>query len=268
MAMIMHHTNPIDVCTLPAELLFSASTTPGTSPRSSECRSPVAGMGNVVVKKTFLDLDDELSLHYSFRQLRKCKTDTSLHLSAKPAVYEPGKFSDDVQAALLQQELDDAISRTSQSRRLETCDGDERTTVMLKNIPNNYTRDMVLNLLDETGFAGLYDFAYLPFDFEKKANLGYSFVNFVRGDIVPSFWKVFSNFSDWATPSVKVATVKWSSPLQGVQSHIERFRNSPVMHKSVPEKYKPVILLDGKHQPFPGPTKRVKPPHKASLHKS
>jgi len=251
--MIMHHTNQSDVRTLPAELLCSTS--------------PAAGTGNMVVKRTFLDLDDEVSLYYCFRQLRKCKTDTSLHFSAKPAVYEPGKFSDDVQAAL-QPELDEAISQTPLLLRLETCAGDERTTVMLKNIPNNYTRDMVLNLLDEKGFAGLYDFVYLPFDFEKKANLGYAFVNLVRGDIVPSFWKVFSNFSDWAIPSVKVATVKWSSPHQGLQSHIERFRNSPVMHKSVPEKYKPVILLDGKRQQFPGPTKRVKPPYKASVHRN
>jgi len=266
--MIMQNTNQSDVCRVPTELLLSASTTPGTSPRCSECRSPAAGTGNVIVKRTFLDLDDELSLHYSFRQLRKCKSDTSLHLSAKPAVYEPGKFSDGVQASPFQQELDEAGSLTFPSLRLETCAGDERTTVMLKNIPNNYTRDMVLNLLDETGFAGLYDFAYLPFDFEKKANLGYAFVNLVRGDIVPSFWKVFSHFSDWAIPSVKVATVKWSSPHQGLLSHIERFRNSPVMHKSVPEKFKPVILLDGKRQQFPGPTKRVKPPHKASVHRN
>jgi len=266
--MIMQNTNQSDVCTLPTETLLSASTTPGTSPRGSECRSPAAGTGNVIVKRTFLDLDDELSIHYSLRQLRKCKSDTSLHLSAKPAVYEPGKFSDGVQAAPLQQELDEVISLTSPSLRLETFVGDERTSVMLKNIPNNYTRDMFFNLLDETGFAGLYDFAYLPFDFEKKANLGYAFVNLVRGDIVPSFWKVFSHFSDWAIPSVKVATVKWSSPHQGLLSHIERFRNSPVMHKSVPEKYKPVILLDGKRQQFPGPTKRVKPPHKASVHRN
>eukprot|EP00930_Biecheleria_cincta_P026934 TRINITY_DN18932_c0_g1_i2.p1 TRINITY_DN18932_c0_g1~~TRINITY_DN18932_c0_g1_i2.p1 ORF type:complete len:254 (-),score=39.38 TRINITY_DN18932_c0_g1_i2:416-1177(-) len=253
MAVITQHTNHSDVCLLPADLLFSASTTPGTSPR--ECRSPSAGMGNLIVKRTFLDLDDEHSLHDRFIQLRKCKSDASPELCAKPAVYEPGKFSDGVQAALLRQEIDETISLVSQSRRLEPHVWDEHTTVMLKNIPNNYTRDMVMHLLDEKGFAGLYDFAYLPFDFERKANLGYAFVNLVRGDVVPSFWKVFSNFSDWAIPS-------------GLQSHIDRFRNSQVMHKSVPEQYKPVILLDGMRQQFPGPTKRIKPPHKASFHRS
>jgi len=51
---------------------------------------------------------------------------------------------------------------------------------MLRNLPNNYTRDMFLSLLDEQGLSGLYDFVYLPMDFCRDANLGYAFVNFVN----------------------------------------------------------------------------------------
>jgi len=259
-------TDLSDVCMPPTEgnlSVVTASTTPGTSPRGSDCRSLAACMSNVIVKNSFIDLDDEPSLHFRFRQLRRCKSDTSLQLSTKAVVYEPGKFIDNVQAAFLQQEL---VVISPPSRR-EARTGDERTTVMVKNIPNNYTRDMVLDLFNEMGFAGLYDFAYVPFDFERKANLGYVFVNLVRGDVVPSFWKTFSNFSNWAIPSAKVASVKWSSPHQGLISHIERFRNSALMHKSVPEKYKPVFLVDGKRQPFPSPTK-IKPPYAASFHRN
>jgi len=222
----------------------------------------------VIVKNSFIDLDDEPSLHFQFRQLRRCKSDATLHLSSKASAYEPGKFSDNVEAAFLQRKLDQAMSLIVQPPRPRACAGDERTTVMLKNIPNNYTRDMVLDLFNDMGFEGLYDFAYVPFDFERKANLGYVFVNLVRGDVVPSFWKAFSNFSNWVIPSVKIASVSWSMPHQGLTSHIERFRNSPLMHKSVPEKYKPVFFVDGKRQPFPSPTKRIKPPHKASFHRN
>merc|ERR1719377_166778 len=54
-----------------------------------------------------------------------------------------------------------------------------RTTVMLRNMPNNYTREMLLELVDSMGFTGCYDFAYLPVDFKSQAGLGYAFINFV-----------------------------------------------------------------------------------------
>merc|ERR1719321_875490 len=54
-----------------------------------------------------------------------------------------------------------------------------RTTVMLRNIPNNYTRAKLLELLDKEGFLACYDFIYLPMDFKRNANLGYAFLNLV-----------------------------------------------------------------------------------------
>merc|ERR1719174_1414523 len=53
----------------------------------------------------------------------------------------------------------------------------EPTTVMLRNIPNRYTRDMLLGRMDE-GYKGVYDFLYLPIDFSNGCNVGYAFINF------------------------------------------------------------------------------------------
>ena len=44
-------------------------------------------------------------------------------------------------------------------------DGDERTTLMIKNIPNKYTQDLLLQDIDQK-FENAYDFFYLPIDFE------------------------------------------------------------------------------------------------------
>ena len=48
--------------------------------------------------------------------------------------------------------------------------------------------------------------------------------------------------------------------LRGLEAHVERYRNSPVMHRSVPDQYKPVIFKDGVRKPFPRATKKVKAP--------
>ena len=72
--------------------------------------------------------------------------------------------------------------------------------VMLRNLPNNYTRDMFLSLLDEEGLSELYDFVYLPMDFCRDANLGYAFVNLV---------KLGSEMVGW----FRVGSVEWYMPL-------------------------------------------------------
>lgn len=138
--------------------------------------------------------------------------------------------------------------------------GETRTTVMLRNLPNSYTRRMLLELLDSEGFAGRYDFVYLPVDFSSFIGLGYAFVDLVTPSDATELTRHFEGFSDWVTASDKVCTVTWSSPHQGLEQHIERYRNSPVMHGSIPEEWKPVLLKDGRILPFPGPTKHIKPP--------
>ncbi|CAE7362908.1 mei2, partial [Symbiodinium pilosum] len=111
-----------------------------------------------------------------------------------------------------------------------------------------------LELLDEHGMAGLYDFVYLPCDFYRDANLGYAFVNLVDRRAVDLVWKALDGFSEWRLPTAKVCQVRWSGPHQGFKAHVERYRNSPVMHRAVPDLYKPVIFKDGVRKPFPRPT--------------
>ena len=55
---------------------------------------------------------------------------------------------------------------------------DSRTTVMIRNIPIKYTEETLIEELDE--FKGKYDCLYMPYDYEKKGNKGYAFINFVN----------------------------------------------------------------------------------------
>jgi len=134
------------------------------------------------------------------------------------------------------------------------------TTMMLRNLPTEYERAALLELLDAEGFAGLYDFVYLPSDFRRSGCFGYSFINFVTPAVAHNFRQHFQGFGRWAVPSDRVAEVSVSDPLQGLRAHIERYRDSPLMHASVPDGYKPVLLANGMRIPFPPPTKKLKAP--------
>merc|ERR1712072_1038600 len=79
-----------------------------------------------------------------------------------------------------------------------------RTTVMMRNIPNTLTREMLLDTINTEGFVDCYDFVYLPMDFKSMVALGYSFVNFVDSEDAERFKTHFSGFSNWGHESDKV----------------------------------------------------------------
>merc|ERR1712032_626804 len=131
------------------------------------------------------------------------------------------------------------------------------TCRMIRNLPNDYVRDDVLELLESYGLS--FDFMYLPIDWKKRSNLGYAFVNFTTQGEAERSAAVLNGHSTWKVPSEKVCEVVWGrEDQQGLQRNIERFRNSPVMHPDTPEEYKPVVFARGSRIAFPAPTERIK----------
>merc|ERR1719414_2481707 len=76
----------------------------------------------------------------------------------------------------------------------------EMTTVMLRNLPNDYNRTMLLQLLDSKGFTGRYDFAYVPTDFARQAGLGYAFVNLLSAADAQLIRQRLEGFRGWEVP--------------------------------------------------------------------
>merc|ERR1719453_2908426 len=97
-------------------------------------------------------------------------------------------------------------------------------------------------------------------DFVNQANVGYAFVNFQQPEVAAQFMAGFSGFAQWEVSSMKVAEVCWSLPHQGLEAHIERYRNSPVMHPTMPDSFRPRIYAHGRATTFPPPTKTLRPP--------
>jgi hypothetical protein len=51
------------------------------------------------------------------------------------------------------------------------------TTLSIDNLPLGMTKQHLLDLIDQTGFEGRYDFVCLPFNSDKTTNQGHAIVN-------------------------------------------------------------------------------------------
>mmetsp|Transcript_88866 Transcript_88866/g.176728 ORF Transcript_88866/g.176728 Transcript_88866/m.176728 type:complete len:529 (-) Transcript_88866:63-1649(-) len=135
------------------------------------------------------------------------------------------------------------------------------TTVMLRNIPNKYTRDMLVKQL-QAELKGQFDFLYLPIDFKNRCNVGYCFINFrtieVRERFVEAFDGVEVRKCLPGLNSKKVAEVA-PARVHGLDDNVKRLRNSPVMNELVdhPEWMPLVFDEDGREVPFPMPDQPV-----------
>merc|ERR1711988_1203964 len=67
---------------------------------------------------------------------------------------------------------------------------EERTTVMIRNIPNKYPQRKLLQVLFDNGITN-FDFFFLPVDFRNKCNVGYGFVNFGDAKSAMRFMEIF-----------------------------------------------------------------------------
>jgi RNA recognition motif-containing protein len=133
---------------------------------------------------------------------------------------------------------------------------DECTTVILRNLPCAFLREDLIKKMDAKGFAGLYNFVYLPVDFETEMGMGYAFVNMITTEEVKRFMIAFNGFRDWPCWSSKICVVDLSRT-QGLDANIGRYRDSPVMGDEVPERFRPVLFDGSKRVPFPEPTKEL-----------
>lgn len=145
-----------------------------------------------------------------------------------------------------------------------TCSASDclNTTLMLRNLPEGFNRAALVHLLNSQGFAKRYDFAYLPVNFDTLSGLTHAFINMLSPDDAQRAKAHFEGFSAWEVPSDKLCHALWNDKQQGLLALTERYRNSPVMHQSVPDQFKPMVLIDGKRCPFPPPSQKVKAPKK------
>merc|ERR1719499_1494423 len=70
------------------------------------------------------------------------------------------------------------VQQESQAER----DANSNTSLILRNLPTGFSRDMTFELLQSCGLAGAVDFIYAPVNFSTMETIGYAFVNLVSHD--------------------------------------------------------------------------------------
>lgn len=134
----------------------------------------------------------------------------------------------------------------------------EMTTVVLRNLPSHLSRSELVKILDDAGFSERYDFVYLPTNFRSMTVFGYAIVNFSDSADAQAVMEQLRGFN----VDGQAMITEWSKSQQGYDDLVCRYRDSPVMHSSVPDKHKPIILANGRLQSFPAPTEPLQLPRK------
>lgn len=147
----------------------------------------------------------------------------------------------------------------------EGFDDAERTTLIIRQVPKDVSRDQVTSALKQQGFGKDFDFLYCPLDYATQKGFGYLLVNFSSHSSAERFRKQFhGQCGDWLAPRASTLELVWAKGegRQGLAANLERYRNSPVMHTIVPDEFKPISMHRGRRVSFPRPTERLQAPAK------
>jgi hypothetical protein len=104
--------------------------------------------------------------------------------------------------------------------------------MMIRNIPCCCSQEDVIEDIDAMGFAGTYDFIYLPR--HRKSNLGYAFINFTVSEVALNFrfrmqgYRFSSRTQVGGSSSTKACTVT-PAAVQGLAANKKHFRRTRVM---------------------------------------
>eukprot|EP00913_Durusdinium_trenchii_P012922 g12134.t1 len=97
--------------------------------------------------------------------------------------------------------------------------------------------------INDLGFAGTFDFFYLPMDVHNRSNVGYAFINFLRPDDAELFRQKFSDHQFQRFQSRKISSV-CTAHVQGLHENLRHFQNRAVTHARN-DQYRPVVFRNG-----------------------
>eukprot|EP00931_Biecheleriopsis_adriatica_P062432 TRINITY_DN37616_c0_g1_i2.p1 TRINITY_DN37616_c0_g1~~TRINITY_DN37616_c0_g1_i2.p1 ORF type:complete len:387 (+),score=80.55 TRINITY_DN37616_c0_g1_i2:87-1247(+) len=106
----------------------------------------------------------------------------------------------------------------------------EVTTLMIRNVPNQYDREHFMQELDFLGFHDCYDLVYLPVDRQRQWNVGYAFVNFTSPSDAQRCIEVMDGhmFRKYEETHHQRHALVSIAHLQGLEANLAHFRDKAV----------------------------------------
>jgi hypothetical protein len=132
---------------------------------------------------------------------------------------------------------------------------DQRTTLMIRNIPKRMTQRQLLAEIDLAGYLACVDFVYLPTDISQGRSHGFAFVNFELPEQAAAFKAVFhkkhflsvgasspsSHFSSGSGLSVSYADI------QGLEANLLNVRKNASINRIKNPEYLPLVRQNSTH---------------------
>eukprot|EP00418_Pyrodinium_bahamense_P015454 CAMPEP_0179119572 /NCGR_PEP_ID=MMETSP0796-20121207/56294_1 /TAXON_ID=73915 /ORGANISM="Pyrodinium bahamense, Strain pbaha01" /LENGTH=296 /DNA_ID=CAMNT_0020818077 /DNA_START=139 /DNA_END=1029 /DNA_ORIENTATION=- len=122
--------------------------------------------------------------------------------------------------------------------------GEEVTTLMLQNLPQNIVQRDLCNALDRAGFSGQYDFLYMPTMFSTGMGKGYAFVNFTTPDVAQRFLTRWSKARPFGRSQSKTLTIT-EAHIQGRDANIAKW-DTPKMRRVRNPNHRPLVPVPNK----------------------
>jgi len=116
------------------------------------------------------------------------------------------------------------------------------TTLMIRNLPSAITQQQLLEEMNASGFAGLYDFCYMPGGAFKASKMnGFAFANFISHESAVNFANVWHESYRFDMRPVGPALSIWPATVQGKHANLVNYESCRTRSSRNP-KFQPFVL--------------------------
>lgn len=173
-----------------------------------------------------------------FARLQTASTsEPLLGIDSQSTLSEPGPpFKDELEALPASVHNDARCDTQGSGTKSATLNG--CTTLMIRHIPPKLTQRQLMREVNDRGFAGRFDFVYVPMDSRRRASRGIAFVNFASGAVAEEFARAVDGHP-LRHPSSQRAVEIMPADLQGFDRNVEHHAETLRSHT---DSNKPLVL--------------------------
>ena len=114
------------------------------------------------------------------------------------------------------------------------------TTLVIRNLPRSLTQQELAQAMAESGYAGTWDFFYLPYQFQVRRNSGFAFVNFTSADLAQKFMQGWHQTRPFTFGRVRKPVNVSAAEVQGREAN--RKKALTIIGQVKNPAYQPVLL--------------------------